>query len=208
MAELIGAALKPYSDPMMIDYSDEGIYAESMAKLVAWHRHYTRFWKQSIGYCDWAWADFLNPYGPNFVGLTPEGEPKFLNAVTGANMSFEDGMEAGRKIWNLTRAIWVLQGRHRDMEVFAEYTYTLPGLPGYTTYEVPYTMPTYVDGTWEYRSVAGRVIDRDKFEEWKTKYYALEGWDTSSGYPTRDALAGVGLDSVADKLEAAGKLGG
>jgi aldehyde:ferredoxin oxidoreductase len=208
MAELIGAALKPYSDPMMIDYSDEGIYAESMAKLVAWHRHYTRFWKQSIGYCDWAWADFLNPYGPGFKGLTPEGEPKFLNAVTGGNMSFEDGIETGRKIWNLTRAIWVLQGRHRDMEVFPEYTYTQPGLPGYTTYEVPYTMPTYVDGTWDYRSVAGRVIDRDKFEEWKTKYYALEGWDTSSGYPTRAALAGVGLDSVADKLEAAGKLGG
>ena len=51
------------------------------------------------------------------------------------------------------------------------------------------------------------MLDRDKFEEWKTKYYTLEGWDTSSGYPTRATLEGLGLAGVADKLEAAGKLG-
>ncbi|MGD8793238.1 MAG: aldehyde ferredoxin oxidoreductase C-terminal domain-containing protein, partial [Anaerolineae bacterium] len=207
MANIIAAACKPYSDPMMIDYSDEGIYSEAMAKTIAWHRHYTRFWKQSIMYCDWAWADFLNPYGTDFRGLTPEGEPKFLNAVTGAGFSFEDGIETGRKIWNLTRAIWVLQGRHRDQEVFPEYTYATPGVPGFTTYEVPYVMPTYENGEWAYRSVAGRMLDREKFEEWKTKYYKLEGWDTSSGYPTRATLEEMGLAQVADKLEAAGKLG-
>jgi len=30
-----------------------------------------------------------------------------------------DGMEPGRKIFTLDRAIWTIQGRHRDMEVFA-----------------------------------------------------------------------------------------
>ena len=52
LSEIIAEKCAPYHDPKMIDYSDEGIYSEHMAKTVAWHRHYTRFWKQSIAYCD------------------------------------------------------------------------------------------------------------------------------------------------------------
>jgi aldehyde:ferredoxin oxidoreductase len=55
--------------------------------------------------------------------------------------------------------------------------------------------------------VAGRSIDRDKFEDWKTKYYELEGWDTKTGWPTRSTLEGLGLGHVADELETKGKLG-
>ena len=139
-----------------------------MVKIVAWHRHYTRFWKQSMLFCDWAWADFVNPYGPDNEGMTSEGEPKFLNAVTGDDMTFEEGMEIGRRIWNLDRAIWVLQGRHRDMEVFTEYSYTTGAQPGTTTYEAPYVMPVFEDGEWAFKSVTGRMLDRKKVEDWKT----------------------------------------
>jgi aldehyde:ferredoxin oxidoreductase len=52
-----------------------------------------------------------------------------------------------------------------------------------------------------------RTLDRDQFEQWKTKYYTIEGWNTSSGWPTRATLEEVGLSHVADKLEAAGRLG-
>jgi len=207
LAKVFAEKLVPYNDPMMIDYSDEGIYSDAMAKTVAWHRHYTRFWKQSIGYCDWAYADFVNQYGPDYRGLTPEAEPKFLNAVTGGNLTFEEGLEIGRKIWNLHRSMWTLQGRHRDIENYSEYNYTQPGVPGFTTFEAPYTMPVYEDGQWQYKSVAGRMLDKDKTEEFKTKFYALEGWDTSTGWPTRATLEELGLGHVADKLEANGKLG-
>jgi aldehyde:ferredoxin oxidoreductase len=208
LAQIIAEKCKPYSDPLMVDYSDEGIYSEHMAKLVAWHRHYTRFWKQAIGYCDWAWADFVNPNTPDKKGITGEGEPKFFNAVTGKNITFEDGIEIGRKIWNLDRAIWALQGRHRDLEKFAEYTYQSPAKPGYTSYELPYTMPVNENGEWKYKSVAGRVLDKAKFEEWKTKYYTLEGWDPATGWPKRKTLEGLGLKHVADELQQHGKLGG
>ena len=50
-------------------------------------------------------------------------------------------------------------------------------------------------------------MDKAKFDEWKTKFYTLEGWDTSTGWPTRSTLEELGLDQVADKLEANGKLG-
>ena len=200
--------LTPYNDPMMMDYSDEGIYSESMAKLVAWHRHYTRYYKQSLGFCDWAWGDYVNPYGPNLRGMTGEGEPKFFNAVTGKNQTFEEGMEVGRKIWNLDRAILILQGRNRDMEVFTGYNYDVPASPGFTTYEVPYAEPVFENGEWKYKSVAGRKLDRAKVEEWKTKFFALEGWDTKTGWPTRDTLSKLGLDHVADELKKNKKLGG
>ena len=207
LSEIIAKKTAPYNDPMMINYSDEGIYSEAMAKTVAWHRHYTRFYKQSMLFCDWAWADFVNPYGPNNEGMTSIGENKFMNAITGGNMTFEQGMEMGRKIWNLDRAIWALQGRHRDIEKFAEYIYTTGAHPGTTTYEAPYTMPVFENNEWAFKSVAGRVLDRKKVEDWKTLYFKLEGWDVKSGWPTRATLEELGMPNVADELEKAGKLG-
>jgi len=207
LATLAEEKLTPYNDPMMMDYSDEGIYSEAMAKTVAWHRHYTRYFKQSLNYCDWAYMDLFNPWIEDGRGLTPEAEPKFFNAVTGKNLTFEEGMEIGRKIWNLDRSVWVLQGRDRDLEVFTDYNYEVGALPGYTTYEVPYVMPVYENGTWSYKSVAGRKLDRDKVEDWKTKFYTLEGWSTDKGWPTRATLEELGLKHVADELDSKDKLG-
>jgi aldehyde:ferredoxin oxidoreductase len=212
MAKIITDKMAPYAGDMkMVDYSDEGIYSESMAKTVAWHRHYTRYYKQSLGFCDWGWADFVNPYGPGFRGATGEGEPRFYNAVTGNKQTFEEGVEVGRKIWNLDRAVWALQGRTREVEVYAGYMYDVgsTSVPGAASigYEAPYVMPVFENGEWIYKNLGGRKLDRKKVEDWKTKYYALEGWDTTTGQPTRKALEGVGLANVADALEKAGKLG-
>lgn len=206
LSEIIADKCSPYNDPEMVDYSDEGIYSKSMAKTVAWHRHYTRFWKQSIGFCDWAYASFINPYKSNWKGLTGEAEPKFFNAVTGKDISFTDGIEKGRKIWNLDRAIWSLQGRHRSQEKFSQYTYEVGATPGYTTYEVPYVMPVKENGEWKYKNVNGRTIDKDKFEQWKSKFYELEGWNTETGRPKRSTLENLGLSYVADELENKNKL--
>jgi len=201
VVEIWAEKLIPFErDPYMLDYSTENMYSEHIAKLVAWQRYYSRFWKQGIGYCDWAFPDFANNYAPNNRGMSPEAEPKFYNAVTGKNISYRDGMEIGRKVWNIQNAIWALQGRHRDMVKFADYYYEQP-LKG------PYPAPVFADGKWAYADVAGRKIDRDKFEDWKTIYYELEGWDTKTGWPTRNTLEGLGLGNVADELESKGKLG-
>lgn len=207
MAEIAASKMGPYSDPKNIDYSDEGIYSEAFAKTVAWHRHYTRFYKQSMGFCDWYWADIVNPYGPDFEGATGEGEPKFVNAVTGAGLTYEDGLETGRRIWNLDRAIWILQGRHRDIEVYPDYIYSPDNPKVGTQIATPYVMPAFVDGAWIFQNVDSRYLDRGKTEEFKTRFYALEGWDTSTGWPTRATLEDLNLSNVADALEEAGKLG-
>lgn len=207
LAQMVANACQPYGDPMMADYSDEGIYSEHMAKTVAWSRHYAGFWKQSLLLCDWAYPDIFNYYGPYMSGLTPQAEPMLFNAVTGQNITFNDGMEIGRKVWNLDRAIWILEGRDRDQEVFADYTYDVPNVPGFSSHEIPYILPTCEDGVWDYRPVWGRSLDRDGVEQWKTAFYELEGWDAATGWPTRSTLESLGLGYVADELQAHGKLG-
>ncbi len=200
ISEIFAKKLSPYNDPMMPDYSEEGIYSDAKIKSVAWHRHYTRFYKQSMLFCDWAWPDLINVNVPNLEGTTGEAEPKFINAVTGGNITFEEGMELGRKIWNLDRAIWTLQGRHRDQEVHAGYVYNVP-----TT--VPYHLPVYENGEWKFSTCEGRTLDRNKWEDFKTRYYKFEGWDPETGWPTRAALSSVGLGQVADELAKNDRLG-
>jgi len=151
-------------------------------------------------YCDILFPDFLNPIREDKRGMVGTGETKFLNAVTGKNFEFVDGMKVGRKIWNLDNAIWTMQGRHRDMVHFAEYIYKEPlGAKAY--------MPGMRDGKWEYINVQKRSLDKAGFEEWKTRYYTLEGWDPASGWPRRRGLESMGMHRVADELEGKGKLG-
>jgi aldehyde:ferredoxin oxidoreductase len=201
--EIIASKVAPYAgDPFMFDYSEgpTGIYSDHRAKEIAWHRHYTRFWMQSILFCDFVWPLFFTPNSPDKSGPTPEGEPRFFAAVTGKKTTFMDGVEIGRKIWNLDRSIWVLQGRHRDMEVHAGYVYSVPT-------SMPNRLPAYQNGKWSYADTKGRVLNRKRFEEWKTKFYDFEGWNRLNGWPKRGTLEDLGLRKVADALQRKGKLG-
>jgi aldehyde:ferredoxin oxidoreductase len=188
-------------DPLMLDFSTDNMYSEHIAKLVAWHRYYTRFWKQSMLLCDNRWPDFINSYAPDLIGSTGEAEPRFFNIVTGNNFTFLDGIELGRKIWNLDNAIWTLQGRHRDMVKYADYIYDIPGGNKEKNYLVK------KDGAWTASDIEPRTVNRQKFEEFKTLFYKLQGWDTATGYPTRATLESLGLDYVADELEKNDRLG-
>jgi aldehyde:ferredoxin oxidoreductase len=189
-------------DMRMLDFSTKNIYSAHMAKLVAWHRHYTRFWKQSMLFCDLRWPDFINLYASDKIGSTGMAEPKFLRAVTGKKISFLDGINLGKKIWNLDNAIWTLQGRHRDMVHFADFIYTQNG----GTITKP-RLPGMEDGEWGYYDYCNRSLDKKKFDEFKTRFYELEGWDTKTGWPKGSTLSSLGLGYVANELKRKGKLG-
>lgn len=209
LANGIAKVTAPYNEAAMIDYSDEGIYSDSMVKLVAWHRHYTRYFKQSMLFCDWSYADLWNTYTPDHVGLTGQIEPRIIKAVTAKNQSFEEGMELGRKIWNLDRSIWILEGRTVENEIFpggrtGSYLYNVPNPTG-SIGEPPYIMPALENGSWIFKNLTGRKLDFDKVEAWKQKFYAFEGWN-EKGVPTRKTLESLGLKNAADALQKAGKL--
>lgn len=113
------------------------------------------------------------------------------------------GMELGRKICNLDNAIWILQGRHRDMVHFADYIYEQPFKPSWPSA----WLPGRKEGKWEYIRGDGRHLDKDKFEEFKSRYYELEGWDTKTGWPKKETLESLALDSVAGAHAERAKLG-
>ena len=190
-------------DPRCWDYSEENAYSDFRIECVYYFRHWTRVWEQSLTFCDWGWAGArINPNDPfhdYFIDLDQYGCDLY-KAVTGRELTKEQSYEIGRRIWNLDKAIWTMQGRHRDDEVFANYVYDRPN-PEDALY------PMIVNGEWTYASGKGRVLDREKFEDFKGRYYEREGWDPATGWPRRSTLEGLGLGNVADALEAAGKLG-
>jgi aldehyde:ferredoxin oxidoreductase len=51
------------------------------------------------------------------------------------------------------------------------------------------------------------MLDKSKFEEFKTRFFKLQGWDPESGFPRRSTLQALGLSRVADELERNRKLG-
>jgi len=246
LVDMLSKKVIPYTnDPFMFDYNwqepdgsnmkqalETGIYSEHKAKFVAWHRHYSRFYIQSVLYCDYICPCWFDPQAENWSGLTPEFETRFFNAVTGKNLSFAEGIEKGRKIWNTDRAIWVLQGRHRNMENLAPFMFTPAGssvktidfrpppAPGQIESPAddnpegpPPLLPgaapqaVYKNGQWASVAQANMYLDKAGVEQWKTHYYKFEGWDVETGWPTRNTLEELGLRKVADTLQKAGKLG-
>ncbi len=208
LVKMITDKMVPFQgDVEMLDFSESNIYSEHIAKLVTWHRYYTRFWKQSMLFCDARWPDFVNIHTADKAGATGLAEPKYIKAVTGKDFSFLDGINLGRKIWNLDNAIWTLQGRHSDMVHFADNVYNKrPFFPADGGFTNAY-MPGKENGKWDYYGYSQRTLDRDKFDEFKTRFYQLQGWNTATGYPTRSTLESLGLAYVANELEHNGKLG-
>jgi aldehyde:ferredoxin oxidoreductase len=200
VAHLYTDAMVPYNgDPYMVDYSPTGVYSDSKVKQVAWVKHYEKFWTGAGGFCGWRWPMCITNNTPDHRGPTPNAEPRFWNAVTGKKLTFADGMEIGHKIYTLDRSIWILQGRHRNMEVFPDYVYDQKSRGN--------ILPMYQDGKWSYETGAGRTLDRAKVEDFKTKFYKFEGYNSDNGYPTRDTLEKMGLKKVADLLQSRNRLG-
>jgi aldehyde:ferredoxin oxidoreductase len=206
VVKIVTDKMVPFQGDMdMFDFSDKNIYSEHMAKLVSWQRYYTRFWKQSMLFCDSRWPDFVNIHRPDKIGSTGFAEPKYIKAVTGKNFSFLDGINLGRKIWNLDHAIWTLQGRHRDMVHFVDNVYKKQAL---FPPDVPNVhLPGKENGKWDYYGYSQRTLDKNKFDEFKTRFYRLQGWDVSSGYPKRSTLESLELGFVADELERSSRIG-
>ncbi len=187
---------------MSFDYSEESMYSDERLEAVAWGRHWSRVWEQTLCFCDWGpqRINYNDPFG-NYEYDIDGYACKFYKAVTGKDMTRESSLALGHKIFTLDKAIWTLQGRHRDDEVFSEYVYERPN-PEDALY------PMKKDGKWGFHSGKGRVMDRERFEDFKTRFYLREGWDPATGWPTRETLERIGLPNVADALEAAGRLGG
>lgn len=211
-AKRIAEIIAPWHDELCADNSEANAYSIHMARLVAFHFRYGKFYVGSAMYCDWDTPSYFNNRTEDGKGISPELETRFLNAVTGRDLSYEDGLEIGRKIWNFERAILVMQDKHRNEEYF-------PPFPPYDSFiytdKAPFIQSSadgpllaYKDGQWvRERESTTFPLSKEKMDEFKSIYYELEGWDPKSGRPTEKSLEECGLEHVAEELKARGKIG-
>lgn len=108
-----------------------------------------------------------------------------FSAGSGVETSIDRLFEFAKRVKNLERAYCVREGMTRETD-------SLP--------------KRFMDKPLKEGASKGAVLETSKFEEMKSKYYALRGWDIASGIPTRETLEQYGLGYVARDLEKLGKL--
>ena len=126
--------------------------------------------------CDWIYPIVQSQVTKDRSGNT-SFESQLLSAVTGYHLSEKELNQIGERVWNLARAIMVLEGRTREKDTLHESYFTER------------------DGE--------KAISKSDFEQAKTRYYQLRGWDEQRGWPTIKKLTELGLSDVADKLQQA-----
>jgi aldehyde:ferredoxin oxidoreductase len=145
----------------------------------------------SLVLCDWLFPMFISQSREDRVGDTG-AEAALLSAVTGMEIDEEALTFIGERIWNVSRAIMVREGRSRATDVLEEAFYRSD------------------DHSSEKENAGGiragnisneqKAVPREAFEQAKTEYYRLRGWTVDTGIPKRATLVELGLADIADHL--------
>ena len=108
--------------------------------------------------------------------VTPqEVYPRFVTAATGREISLEEFLRLGERIWNLERLYNLGAGLARADDLLPERCFE----------------PIQGEAS------EGAVMDRGEFEKMLGEYYQLRGWD-EQGIPTRKKLRGLGIPEYAE----------
>jgi len=115
------------------------------------------------------------------LGVGPNRMSKLVSALTGLDLTWQDMLDAGERIYTIEYAMQrrLGLGRRDDLPPQRFFDEVLP---------------------------TGAVLDRDKYQLMLDEYYDLRGYDRD-GRPTRSRLEALGLKDVADDLERRGVLG-
>lgn len=158
---------------------------EYKAKFVKWSL-IRNCLHDSLTLCNWMWPMTVSPSKDrNYRGDTAL-ESKFMNLVTGEDISEEELDLAGERIFTLHRALTVKQMGTTDMrgkhDVMTDWVYDMdPDVEAFTP------------GTIK--------MDREDMQIALTMLYKEMGWDEKTGAPTKETLERLGLNDVAADLE-------
>jgi len=123
--------------------------------------------------CDWVYPIIFSYQTPDRVGDTSL-ESQLLEAVTGYTLTEKELNYIGERVWNLSRAFMMREGRTRNEDTFHESYFS--------------------------ERNSEKAIPKSDFEKAKTRYYNLRGWDIKTGWPTNQKLQELDLNDVAQKL--------
>lgn len=176
-----------------IDYSDNNFYDPIHASVAKWIREYDVA-RRSVIVCSYGPTPlFFSSYSkaPHYkIPLrSPDLESRILTLVTGKDF-VPDGKELvriGQRIINTERVIAMLEGRTRKDDTLAKYLFTKP-------------RKGKVTGPEGKVISVERALDMTKFEELKTEYYRLNGWNVTTGHPEKKTLNELGLSDVAQRI--------
>jgi len=160
------------------------------------------FAKESLVICylRWTMAQSFRFGGDD----APVTESEIYTAITGKDTDEAGLYRKGERIFNLQRAILLRQGwPGRKGDKLLDYYHNVPLRKGELHLNVNGLAPGH---NGEVTSKLGTVVDKDKFEDMKSEYYGLRGWDVETGLPTRTKLAELQLDDVATDLDGRGLL--
>ncbi|HEC23362.1 MAG TPA: aldehyde:ferredoxin oxidoreductase [Chloroflexi bacterium] len=117
-------------------------------------------------------------FGPAWQLYGPDDLVEMVRAVTGWDVTLDELMRVGERRLNLLRAFNAREGLGREQD-------RLP----------PKLWKALKGGPTD-----GFRLEPEEIERAKDVYYALAGWDVSTGVPTRARLVELGLEWVADLL--------
>lgn len=140
------------------------------ALLCRWHEDLISM-VNSLGLCIFPAGMYL-AWGPEYLS-------GMLSACTGRDISPEDIMRLGERIFTLFKAHTMRAGLSRKDDTWPDRFFEEP-LP-----EGP---------------AKGAILERNTIEQVLNEYYELRGWDKTSGLPTSEKLIELGLEGVADEL--------
>jgi len=155
--------------------------------------------KDSLVLCDFAWPIMESRNTPDHVG-DPTLESRIFSAVTGIETDEAGLHEYGERIFNLQRGVLLREGwQARDDDLPAEFNFIEPVQTHMLNPELIVPGPTE-----EPVSVRGSVLDRQKFNEMRTEFYELRGWDPVSGLQRRGTLERLGLSDIIPEMKTRG----
>jgi aldehyde:ferredoxin oxidoreductase len=157
--------------------------------------------KESLILCDFLWPITWIRDTAGRAG-DPTLESQIFSAVTGEETDEEGLNKLGERIFNLQRAIRLREGwEGRQGDRLMDAFYEIP------IESARFNPDCLVPGkTGEPFSRKGAVVEMDKFEDMKSEYYELRGWDVASGLPTMAKLQELELADVASDLAKRGLL--
>ncbi len=155
--------------------------------------------QESLVLCDVHWPMQVTAANLDDHVGNPAVESSLYSAVTGRETSEDELYLMGERIINLQRAICLCQGwGGREGDHLMDFYFTEPLQKGDVFFNPEGIMPGHNS---EIITRLGCVLDRDSFEQLKSEYYLLRGWDMMTGYPTAEKLRDLDLDELIDPLQ-------
>ncbi len=143
---------------------------EKVEKLIEFQRIRGGFF-ESATVCRFPWVE---------VSFGLDWYLKYLEAITGNRMEWEDLYKIGDRIYNLIRAYW-----KREIPQFGR--------------RWDYPPDRWFEEPQSQGKMKGAKIDREKYDQMLSWYYEIRGWD-QNGIPLKETLNQLGLAGVSKEM--------